>query len=319
MFQLYKKRNFSEFVGDTFAFFKTYGKHYYRNYFIINGGFLLVLLVLMYFLGKIFYEGIFSNLSGGVNYGTDNSADVFINENLPIIIGLGIFAAIAALFLSILSYAYPVAYLKLIEKKTDFTTEEIITVIKSKVGKIIVFFLASIFIMFPIMAIVMGLSFLLVFIIIGIPLLFIVIPALMCWFSLAFYDYISTDKGYFDALGGGFSLLKQKFWPCVGSTAVMYMIMQIVVGFVSMIPYLIGIFSMFTTLENPENAGNLNNEGYSFFLIMMGVTMVLSLLLNFIFQNFLLINQGIMYYSIREENENNTSKSEIDLIGTQGE
>ena len=319
MFQLYKKRNFSDFVGDTFAFFKTYGKHYYRNYFIINGGFLLVLLVLMYFLGKIFYEGFFSNLSGGVNYGADNSADVFISNNLPLIIGLGLFAFIAAIFLSILSYAYPVAYLKLVEKKTDFTTEEIITVIKSKVGKIIVFFLASIFIMFPIMAIVMGLSFALVFIIIGIPLLFIIIPALMCWFSLAFYDYISTDKGYFDALGGGFSLLKQKFWPCVGSTAVMYMIMQIVVGFVSMIPYIIGIFSMFTTLESQDGSQVPQPENISFFMIMMGVTMVLSLLLNFIFQNFILVNQGIMYYSIREENENNTPKSEIDLIGTQSE
>lgn len=319
MFQLYKKRNFSDFVGDTFAFFKTYGKHYYRNYFIINGGFLLVLLVLMYFLGKIFYEGIFSNLSGGVNYGAENSADVFISNNMPLIIGLGIFAFIAAIFLSILSYAYPVAYLKLVEKKTDFTTEEIITVIKSKVGKIILFFLASIFIMFPIMAIVMGLSFALVFIIIGIPLLFIVIPALMCWFSLAFYDYISTDKGYFDALGGGFSLLKQKFWPCVGSTAVMYMIMQIVVGFVSMIPYVIGIFSMFTSLESQDGSQVPQPENMSFFMIMMGVTMVLSLLLNFIFQNFILVNQGIMYYSIREENENNTPKSEIDLIGTQSE
>lgn len=319
MFQLYKKRNFSEFVGDTFAFFKTYGKHYYRNYFIINGGFLLVLLVLMYFLGKIFYEGIFSNISGGVNYGQNNPADVFINDNLSLIIGLGIFAFIAAVFLSILSYAYPVAYLKLVERKTDFTTEEIITVIKSKVGKIVIFFLASIFIMFPLMAIVMGLSFLLVFIIIGIPLLFIVIPALMSWFSLAFYDYISTDKGYFDALGSGFSLLKQKFWPCVGSTAVMYLIMQIVVGFVSMIPYLIGIFSMFTTLDSQDGSQAPQPENISFFMIMMGLTMILSLLLNFIFQNFILVNQGIMYYSIREENENNTPKSEIDLIGTHSE
>ena len=141
----------------------------------------------------------------------------------------------------------------------------------------------------------------------------------MCWVSLAFYDYISTDKGYFDALGGGFSLLKQKFWPCVGSTAVMYLIMQIVVGFVSMIPYIIGIFSMFTSLENQDGTQAPQPENISFFMIMMGVTMVLSLLLNFIFQNFILVNQGIMYYSIREENENNTPKSEIDLIGTQSE
>lgn len=315
MFQLYKKRNFSDFVGDTFAFFKTYGKHYYRNYFIINGGFLLVLLVLMYFLGKIFYEGALSNIGS-----TDQPEFAnFITSNIPLLLGLGVLAVIAAIFLSILSYAYPVAYLKLVEKKTDFTTEEIITVIKSKVGKIVIFFLASIFVLIPIMILVMGLSFALVFIIIGIPLLFIVIPALMCWFSLAFYDYISTEKGYFDALGGGFSLLKQKFWPCVGSTAVMYMIMQIVVGFVSMIPYIIGIFSMFTTLESQDPGQTPQPENISFFMIMMGVTMVLSLLLNFIFQNFILVNQGIMYYSIREENENNTPKSEIELIGTQSE
>lgn len=141
---------------------------------------------------------------------------------------------------------------------------------------------------------------------------------MMCWFSLSFYDYISTDKGYFEALGNGFSLLKQKFWPAVGSTAIMYLIMQIVVGFVSMIPYMIGIFSMFTTLES-QNSPNIQSEQFSFLMLMMGITMILSLLLNFIFQNLLLVNQGIIYYSTREENENNTPKSEIDLIGTYSE
>ncbi len=76
---------------------------------------------------------------------------------------------------------------------------------------------------------------------------------------------------------------------------------------------------MFTTLESQDGSQVPQPENISFFMIMMGVTMVLSLLLNFIFQNFILVNQGIMYYSIREENENNTPKSEIDLIGTQSE
>lgn len=317
MFQLFKKRNFSELVGDTFTFFKMNGKHYFRNYFIINGGFLLVLLVLVYFIMNVFFEGLFANLNGGLG-GTNNTIDHYINNNLELVITLGILTVITAIFLSLLSYAYPVAYMNLLEKKSGFSTNEIIEVIKSKIGKIIIFFIVSLFVMIPIMMIVMVLSFALVFILIGIPLLFIIIPAMMCWFSLSFYDYISTDKGYFEALGNGFSLLKQKFWPSVGSTAIMYLIMQIVVGFVSMIPYLIGIFSMFTTMEG-QNSPNIQSEQFSFLMLMMGITMILSLLLNFIFQNLLLVNQGIIYYSLREENENNTPKSEIDLIGTYSE
>ena len=317
MFQLFKKRNFSELVGDTFTFFKMNGKHYFRNYFIINGGFLLVLLVLVYFIMNVFFEGLFANLNGGFG-GTNNTIDHYINDNLELVISLGVLTAITAIFLSILSYSYPVAYMKLLEKKSGFPTSEIIGVIKSKLGKIVIFFIASLFVLIPIMILAMVLSFALIFLIIGIPLLFILIPAMMCWFSLSFFDYISTEKGYFEALGNGFRLMKQKFWPAVGSTVIMYLIMQIVVGFTSMIPYLIGVFSMFTDLEN-QTSPNIQPEKFSFLMLMLGVSMILSLLLNFIFQNLLLVNQGIIYYSIREENENNTSKNEIDLIGTYSE
>jgi len=315
MFQLFKKRNFSELVGDTFTFFKMHGKHYYRNYFIINGGFLLVLLVLTYTMMKIFFEGIFSNLNGA--FGTKgNGFESYINDNLPLVIGLGIFTAIVMAFFIILSYAFPVAYLKLQEKETSFTTNEIIAEIKSKIGKIVVFFIASIFILIPMLMVAMVVCFALVFIIIGIPLLFIMIPAMVSWYSLSFYEYISTDSGYFEALGNGFTLLKQKFWPVVGSSAVMYLITQIIVGIFTMIPYVIGMVSMFTSLkdQHPGNTPDLSGMG-----IMMTVIMILSLFMNFIFQNFILVNQGIIYYSLREENENNTSKSEIDLIGLQGE
>lgn len=315
MFQLFKKRNFSALVGDTFDFFKIQGKHYFRNYFIVNGGFLLVLLVLIYFIVKIVFEGIMANASSG--YAEPNAIDAFMNENLPLIIGLSIFTGIVALFLTLLSYAFPVAYLDLLQKKNDFSTKEIIDVIKSKLGKIVIFFIASIFILIPLMMIAVLLSFALVFILIGIPLIFIVIPAMVSWFSLSFYDYISTDSSYFDALGNGFNLLKQKFWPVVGSTAVMYVIMQITVSVVSMIPYFIGIASMFTTLDNTP--GTPDSETLTFFMIMLVITMVVSILLNFILQNLLLVNQGIIYYSLREENENNTPKSEMDLIGTHSE
>ena len=36
MFQLYKKREFSALVGDTFNFFKLEGKNYFKNRIIIK-------------------------------------------------------------------------------------------------------------------------------------------------------------------------------------------------------------------------------------------------------------------------------------------
>lgn len=316
MFQLFKKRNFSELVGDTFTFFRLHGKHYYSNYFIVNGGILLVLLVLIYILMKLFIEGFYAN-SFIYSPGSAENVDAFISENLPLIIGLSIMTGIVALFLTVLTYAFPVAYLNLLQQKTDFSTKEIIASIKKKLGKIVIFFIASLFILVPIVLVTAVLSLALIFLLIGIPLLLILIPTIMTWISLSFYQYILTDDGYFTALGKGFSLLRQKFWPSVGSTAVMYLIMQIVVGFVSMIPYLIGIFSFVTAME--LNPGKPDAEALSFFAVMMGLTMLLSLLLNFIFQNLILVNQGIIYYSLREENENNTPQSEMDLIGTYSE
>ncbi len=318
MFQLFKKRNFGELVGDTFTFFKMYGKHYFRNYFIINGGFLLILLVLIYFLMKVFFDGMSANFGGGMNT-MGNNFDAYINDNLGLFIGLGIFTGISILFLTLLSYAFPVAYLNLMEKNTDFSTDEIIAVIKSKAGKIVIFFIASLFILIPVMFVVLGLCFALVFILIGIPLMLIMIPAMMCWISLSFFDYMSTDNSYFESLGNGFGLLRQNFWPTVGSTAVMYLIMQIIVGFVSMIPYMFGIFSMFTSLDSQNASAGFGGEQFSFLMVMMGLTMILSIVMNFIFQNFILVNQGIIYYSLREENENNSPKSQIDLIGIESE
>ena len=37
MFEFYKRRDFGGLISDSFAFFKIYGKNYFKNYFLING------------------------------------------------------------------------------------------------------------------------------------------------------------------------------------------------------------------------------------------------------------------------------------------
>jgi len=312
MFQLYKKRDFSALVGDTFNLFKLEGKNYFKNYFIINGGLLLLLVVILYFFMKIFLDGAFTAAR-------INNDEAFLNtilSDLPLFIGFGFGMILLIILASLINYIYPVAYLKLIEENQDRNTQNLIQYIKSKIGKTILFYILSIFVAIPILFIIMALTFLLVFVIIGIPLLFILIPAYTSWISLSYYHYISTDAGYFEALIKGYELLRSKFWPVIGSNFVMQTIVQITLGILIMVPYFIGIASI---LVNPEGMEQNPEKAFSFVTIMLTVIMIISILFNYTLQNIILINQGIIYYSIREEQENISVISSIDSIGTNEE
>lgn len=312
MFQLYKKRDFSALVGDTFNLFKLEGKNYFKNYFIINGGLLLLLVVILYFFMKIFLDGAFTAAK-------TNNDKAFLNtilSDLPLFIGFGIGMILLIILASLINYIYPVAYLKLIEENQDRNTQNLIQYIKSKIGKTILFYIISIFVAIPILFILMALTFLLIFVVIGIPLLFILIPAYTSWISLSYYHYISTDAGYFEALLKGYELLRSKFWPVIGSNFVMQTIVQITLGILIMVPYFIGIASI---LVNPEGMQQNPEKAFSFVTILLTIIMIISILFNYTLQNIILINQGVIYYSIREEQENISVINSIDSIGTNEE
>ena len=82
-----------------------------------------------------------------------------------------------------------------------------------------------------------------------------------------------------------------------------------------MIPYALSMIWMFVSREGLQNAAT-QTETFSTMGIVLAVIMVFSVLLSYIFNNFILISQGLIYYSLQEENENNATKSQIDLIGT---
>ncbi len=308
MFQLYSKRNFSSLVGDTFTLFKLEGKNYFKNYFIINGGLLLVLCIIIYFFMQIFLKSAF--LASSQNNSNAFLDSILTNVSLFIIFGLAMILLI--MFASLINYLYPVAYLKLVEEKKQRTLHNLTSLIKSKIGKTIQFYFLSIFIIVPLLLVLLGISFALVFVIIGVPILFILLPAYTSWVSLSYYEYISTNSTYFNALKKGLKLLKSKFWPVIGSNYVMQTIVQVVLGIVVMVPYFIGIFSIFI---NPEQSTQNSENVFSLLTILLTVIMIISILFSYTLQNIILINQGIIYYSIIEEQENISAKNNIDLIG----
>lgn len=316
MFQLYKKRDFSSYINDTFQFFKIHGKHYFKNYFTINGIFLLIAVVLLYFVFKIYFEFVFSSFTTGFQ-NSDNDFGNYIKNNTATVVTVAVFGFLLLMFVSLLQFAFPVIYLDLLDKKNgnNFTTNDIVQQLKKNVFKFLKFILASIFIILPLMAIVFTINVLLCFLIIGFPLFLITIPAIMSLIHLTFYNYIITDDGFFNSLSQAFSDLKQQFWAIVLSTFIIYLIIQVVSTIFSMVPYLFGVASIYTT---PRSYDGTNNP-YSIISIMMIAIMVISFLVSYILNNLLLINQGLIYYSQREFNDNISSINTIDLIGTDSE
>lgn len=313
MFELYKKRDLSGNFSDTITFFKSFGKHFFKNFFIINGIFLMILIVLIYFISKIYVEVLFSNVGNTNN--ASNYLISYFNNNISLVIGSFIAVFLLVVILSMLNISYPVIYLKLFEKtnSTDFSTQDIIKDLKQIVGKMIVFLIGSVLVIIPLSFIVLGLLFLLCFILIGIPLLIIVGCAFFSWITLSYYDYILNNKGFFTALSKGYTMVKQQFWNIVGTTFLILLLVQIIQGIITLIPYVIAMIWMFTSNQNlePANSGYFSTVG-----ILMAAIMVFSVLLTYVFNNFIIINQGLIYYGLKEENENNSTKSQIDLIGT---
>ena len=314
MITLFKKRNFNDYLNDTFSFFKKDGKHFLKNYFVINGIFLLLLVVFIYFLSKIYFEAIFSTFENTTT--GYNPIDKLFNENLGLFITSLVGFILLSLFLSLLNFAYPIVYLDLYDKNSgsSFDTRDIINGLKNKTGKILLFFIISLFVIIPAVVILFIVLLFLSFIIIGIPLIIIALPAISSLITLAFFDYLNTENGYFTSLGNAISYLKKQFWPIVGVTMLMYMIIQIILTIFSMIPYVIAMVLLFSSIEGGSTAPT--QDAFSTFGILMTILFVIAILANYILNNLLIVNQGLIYYSRREHDENNSTFGEIDTIGT---
>jgi hypothetical protein len=311
MFQLFKVRNFNSLINDTFTFFKVCGKNYFKNYLIINGGLLLVIAVLGFIIGKVFLENFFAGVASG------DPSQMFgaeFEENLGLIITLSILAGILLLIISIINYSYPVVYLTLFEKNKKPDAKEIFNGIKSKIGRIILFGLLSLVTFLPLFIPVALLGVLLFVIIIGIPGTLILLAAYSSWIYLTFYDYLNTKDGFFTSMGRSWNILTKNFWPNVGSTAIFYAIMYVAQMIIWFITFLMeGIGGLMSA--DPQMQTDPTEV-----LTVVGIIALIGFLIYTVFAflvgNLLIINQGMIYYSAREEEENNSLKTDIDLIGS---
>jgi len=298
-FQLYKKRDFSSYIGDSMNFLKVYGKNFLRNYIIINGGLLLLLIVLYYFTFKDIFANMYNEeaLSTWINY----------QDNIVMFIVMMLLFFVVTLLFAVTSVAYPIAYIRLVDKtdKDTFTASEVFAEVKSYFGQILIFGFISVFVMTPLLLIFNMVVAVFGIILLELPLVASIILS-MAWSLQALYVYLSEEVGYFAALGRAWKIIFGNFWHILGSSVAVYILILVINSVVSIVPTITMLGSYISTGANPSQ---MIMPSY------MVIINVISMILTYILMNIFYVHQAMVYYGSLEERENVNSLSEIDSIG----
>ena len=317
--QFYQKRDFGAFISDTFLFFKENGKNYFKNYLLING-LLLILLVVIFIFG---YRELFSQMAGSNTGGQNYYFEAYFQQNQLMLVVVSVIVFILFLAVTMISYSYPVLYMKRLSEtgNKNIKTDEILSDLKKNTTRFFLFLLGLIFVVAPLIMVIFGVSALLIFILIGFLLFILLGPAVLNVVNFLMFDYFHTKKGFFEALSyavrAQFSYRngreKSPFWKYWGSTAVMYLLIQTISSVIMFVPVII----LFGTLYTVPGSGQVQQNPLEgplaiVFFIFYGI----SILFSFIMVNVIFVHSGLQYYDSRTDLHRNLDLTEIDTIGT---
>ena len=318
--QLYKSRGFSAFFQDTFAFLKLNGKHFFKYYFAINGVFLLLMLILSYFFTRFYTDVVFGSLS---QTNPNEAVDIYMNENFGLFMIFFLLFIIVGIISGIVSYAYTPFYMRLYIERSgkSFKTKDLITLYKNNIGKLLIYVLCSILLLIPVVAVFSVILFALAISVVGLIILMalsifimpLVIEMLSLFFTMALMEYLDGKRGIWESFGYSWTLMQSKFWPAVGSVSLFFLMNYILQNMVTLIVYIFGFIKTLTSLET--NSPDPQELSASMTVIML-VTFFVGFILSAFLNNIMLINQGMVYYGLKEDNENINTSSIIDQIGS---
>lgn len=318
MMQFYKKRDFGAFISDTFVFFKEHGRNYFKNYFMING-------VLLIFMVAFFIIGYREFISPFLGTGGGQSAyfETYFQENQALMIFSFILLFVLFFVITMVSYLFPVFYMKRVSEtgNKNIRTDEMISDFKNNIGRFMIFFLGSLFIVLPLIMVAFGITALLMMILIGFLLIFLLGPAILNVVNFMMFDYFHTKKGFFESLSysirAQFSYKngreKSPFWKYWGATTSMYFILQVISSIFTMIPLFVMMFFVFTNPNAVEMQQNPFEGPMGIFIFSI---YGFSILFSFVMMNLMFVNSGLQYYDSRTDLHRTLDLNEIDLIGT---
>lgn len=307
MFQLYKSRDFGLFFKDTFDFLRMHGTHFFKNYIIVNGIVLLIITTITYLFNSKFQDVSTFPFVFPADY----------NENIGVFLLYMFLYLVVTIVLGIYVYAYVPIYFKLYERHqgANFGSKEIFNELTKNTGKLFKFVLAGALIAIPVVILAGIIGFILSITIIGIPLLLFLIAHISFFYHSALMEYIKSErKGVFECFGYSYELCFQKFIPTIGVLGIFLLIAIIIQSIFGIIQYVFLIIMGVVSLDNFDAAYDL--EEWSLVFIVVFVLRIISYIVNFIISTAVQVNQGIIYYGLKEEKENINTQNTIEQIGS---
>jgi len=307
--EFYKKRDFGSLIGDSLNFFKIYGKNYFKNYLALNGA-VVILFVIVVVIG---YGDIIKQMMGGNVNGDAYLFERYFSQNSTMLMITSLGVLVLLVLLSVISYSFPVLYLKRLSETGNqhITASEMISDIKSNLMNFLKFFLGATFILLPIFVVGFLISSFLMVILIGFLLMIFLLPIMVNIVNFTLFNLYHTDDGLFRSISKGFNIQFSKgFWKYIGSTLVMYLIIQVVTSALIIIPFILLYIKIFTTAGTSADVAM--NSAVTF---VFAVVYIFAIFCSLILSNLIYINAGLMYYDSRYDLQREVTFSEIDSIG----
>jgi len=309
MTSLYQIRTFGQLLNDTIAFFKSDGKNFFKVFFTVLGIPLVLIGVSIYFLMTVFFEGIFGVARLGGTFSPFSS----FYENIALFVGLGLVSIIGTIFLSIFHFCYPIIYFHFKEQgKEKPEVNDIMKFMKQSWKRILVVFILLFLMIIPLALVYVGVMMASILSIFLFPVMLLLYPAFFCWFMLSLHHYLMQKSSLTDAFQTAWNYLKNGFWKNVFSTIISYVLVQVMVTVITMIPYIFLFISIFAGM----NEVGVQDNRFSYIGIIFTIVILVAIISSYVFGNFMVVNQSYIYFSEKEAAENTSTKSDIDLIGT---
>jgi hypothetical protein len=302
-FQLYKQRKFNDFLNDTTLFFRQFGKDYLKKFFLINGGVILAMCVLFYFVMRHFMvNSLFGKL------GQDLSSE--IGGGWVTVVIFALLVLVIGLTYTIFSFGLPNAYFDNLEQNgtnEKISPSDILKGIGHIAGDLLVFMVISIFTFLPIYLLLAIVSKLLMPFIVGYLILAFGICFILTWFNLSLIVYVRDYySGYLESLASAWNMIIRNFKHIIGANLVLFLILYIFETLVTLFPTLIGTLFYFSSGKSSSS------NGLSSIFILVYILIVISAS---ILNNVFFVQQFLIYFSSVEKEENIQAISELDSIG----
>lgn len=304
--ELFKTRDFGALFSDTFSFFGENWKHFLKNYVIINGTILIISILSFIPLLTLFIDFSTFELQGN-----GDIKDIFLDTvTSGMFFAYLIFTFVIGFMCSAVTYSFTPLYLKLYQERggTNFSTSELIDSLKIHFPKAIKYLIGFIILSIPLMIVLMLAMVLVACTIVG---LFIPIAVFMMLISFTMYEYyFKPENRFFNSFGYAWDLIKYKFWHSVGCVALLMILVAVIQQVLSFVMELI------LNIKTNNLIIDENFEFTSDMIVAIIISSLFTMVISFVINSITLLNQGIIFYSLKGEKEHLSTGSSIDQIGS---